>query len=175
MSNSISLRKTVAEIRLGNLITQTLLEILVLSGTAYAMTVTEKNLIVFIAERDQTYQGGGVAGFDINDMPWLCGDTFADQVNFMVGVVDGAIAQTNWDKLDDLSPRLELFLPVLEDLKKMFAQLEMRDVGRFFGVGDWRPPEQYIVCQSHHMLKYQTKDGYHCIYRNRTRVMASFD
>ena len=83
---------------------QTFLEMMVLSGTAFAVTETENNLIIYLAKRDQSYRGGGVAEFYLNEMPWRCDGTFQDQINFMVAVVDGAIEQTNWDKLEVFSP-----------------------------------------------------------------------
>ena len=169
MANSISLRKTVADIWLSNLIMQTFLEILVLSGTAFAVTETEKNLIIYLAKRDQSYRGGGVAGFYLNEMPWRCDSTFKDQINFMIAVVDGAIEQTNWNKLDDFSPRVDVYNPLLEDLKRMLGQLDEQDVERSAGPGEWRPPDEYLVCEAHHMLKYQVGSDYHCLFCNRSK------
>jgi hypothetical protein len=76
MANSISLRKTVTDIRASNQIMQTLLEMLVSSGTAYASTDTEKNLIVFLAHLDQTYQGTGMSSFYLNELPWKLDSLF---------------------------------------------------------------------------------------------------
>src|ERR1700677_3848847 len=97
MANSISLRKTVTNIRVNNQIMQTLLEMLVFSGTAHALTDTEKNLIVFLAQLDQTYRGTGMSSFYWNELPWKSDSLFQGQVDFMIAVVDNAIARTHWD------------------------------------------------------------------------------
>ena len=57
MGNRIGLPRTGADIYLSNMGTAALLIMLVLSGTAIARTEGEKNLVVFLAERDQTYRG----------------------------------------------------------------------------------------------------------------------
>ena len=37
----------------------------------------------------------------------------------------------------------------------MLGQLDEQDVERSAGHGEWRPPDEYLVCEAHHMLKYQ--------------------
>ncbi len=106
MGNRIGLPRTGADIYLSNMGTAALLVMLVLSGTAIARTKGEKNLVVFLAERDQTYRGLGVVGFNLNEMPWDR-DAFEDQVRFMIRVVDGALARTNWDKVRNFTPSIE--------------------------------------------------------------------
>jgi hypothetical protein len=169
MANSISLRKTVTDIRVSNQIMQTLLEMLVSSGTAYASTDTEKNLIVFLAHLDQTRHGTGMSSFYLNELPWKLGSLFQDQVDFMIAVVDDAIARTHWDWLEDFTPEREVYAPHLEGLGRMLAQLDPADVepSRFYQ--KWGPPETYLICERHQMLKYQVGSDYYCIYCNRSR------
>ncbi len=57
MGNRIGLPRTGADIYLSNMGTSVLLIMLVLSGTALARTDGERSLVVFLAERDQTYRG----------------------------------------------------------------------------------------------------------------------
>jgi hypothetical protein len=169
MANLISLRKTVTNIRVNNQIMQTLLEMLVFSGTAHALTDTEKNLIVFLAQLDQTYRGTGMSSFYLNELPWKSDSLFQGQVDFMISVVDDAIARTHWDRLEDFTPEREVYTPRLECLGRMLAQLDSEDVepSRFYR--KWGPPDAYLICERHQMLKYQVGSDYYCIHCNRAR------
>ena len=149
MGNRIGLPRTGADIYLSNMGTTALLIMLVLSGTAIAGTEGEKNLVVFLAERDQTYRGLGVVGFDLNEMPWDR-DAFEDQVRFMIRVVDGALARTNWDKVQNFTPNIEQYAPLLESLKSMLSDLRLVDIE----ISEWAPPAEYIICDDHPALMY---------------------
>jgi hypothetical protein len=149
MGNSIGLPRTGADIYLSNMGTSVLLIMLVLSGTAIARTEGEKNLVVFLAEHDQTYCGFGVVGFDLNEMPWDR-DAFEDQVLFMIRVIDGALARTNWDKVQNFTPRIEEYAPLLENLKSMLSDLRPTDIE----INDWVPPAGYVMCDDHPALMY---------------------
>ena len=113
-----------------------------------------------------------MAGFYLNEMPWRRDGTFQDQINFMIAVVDGAIERTNWDKLEDFSPSVDVYNPLLEDLKRMLGQFDEQDVERSGDHGEWLPSDEYVVCEAHHMLKYQVGSNYHCLHCNRSKATA---
>ena len=149
MGNRIVLPRTGADIYLSNMGTSALLIMLVLSGTAIARTDGEKNLVVFLAERDQTYRGLGVVGFNLNEMPWDR-NAFDDQVRFMIRVVEGALARTNWDKVQNFTPNVALYAPLLETLKNMLSDLRQTDIEN----SDWACPSEYVICDYHPALMY---------------------
>jgi hypothetical protein len=155
----------VADIKLSNMGTSALLIMLVLSGTALARTDAEKNLIVFLAEHDQTYRGLGMVGFSLNEMPWDL-DAFDDQIRFMIGVIDGTLARTNWDKVEKFTPQISFYDPLLVQMKGMFSELRADDVEIATEVDEWLSPDEYLICDKHHVLKYEFADGHECIVCN---------
>jgi len=162
MGNSFHLLKIVQSLNVSNARTQALLEMLVLCGTARANSDAEKNLIVFLAGRDQSRCGDGLAGFEINAMPWEILE-FEAQRRFIADVVDDALARTDWSKLD-YEPSPEVFAPVLKTFKEMVEKLECCEIAPN---RDWTPPDAYVVCERHSMLKFPGhlygKNEYICI------------
>ncbi len=82
-------------------------------------------------------------------MPWDR-DTFEDQIRFMIQVVDGALARTNWDKVKNFTPSIEQYAPLLENLKSMLSALQLADIE----TSEWVPPAEYVMCDKHPALMY---------------------
>ena len=59
---------------MSNLTTDVFINVLSLSGSALAVTVEEKQLVVWLSEKDQKFVGLGTVGFDIVEMPWEKGN-----------------------------------------------------------------------------------------------------
>ena len=57
-------------LQMSNGLTDVFVNVLVLSGSALAKTVSEKRLIVWLAEKDQSRVGAGTVDFDLWEMPW---------------------------------------------------------------------------------------------------------
>lgn len=57
------------------------IEVLVISGSILAGTNREKELIIWLAQRDQSVVGIGTVGFDIDEMPWTV-NSFASEKDF---------------------------------------------------------------------------------------------
>lgn len=119
MASTFDLLKTAKHTCLNNIRTDVLLDMLVLCGAARAKTDAEKNLIVYIAARDQNYRGRGLAGFTINAMPWE-GLEFTSQQQFLIAVIDDVLACKGWSKLG-YSPNIEYFSATLADIRTMVA------------------------------------------------------
>ena len=56
-------------LQMSNGLTDVFVNVLVLSGSALARTVSEKRLIVWLAEKDQSRMGAGTVDFDLWEMP----------------------------------------------------------------------------------------------------------
>ena len=52
--------------------TDAFLNVLLISGSPLAKTINQKQLLVWLAEKDQVISRGN-SGFDITDMPWNVG------------------------------------------------------------------------------------------------------
>lgn len=77
--------------------TDVFINILALSGSVMARTESEKRLMVYLSEKDQTV-GRGCVGFDIVEMPWSK-ETFKEDKTFIIQVINGARKKTGWEKL----------------------------------------------------------------------------
>ena len=69
--------------------TSMLINILCLSGGRLAETESQKRLMVFLAEKNQSVVGIGNVGFNIVDMPWDR-RSFHEDKAFMLRVIEGA-------------------------------------------------------------------------------------
>ncbi|MGG3507727.1 hypothetical protein ABES58_19860 [Paenibacillus lautus] len=77
MGNAISLPKglehLVDSLHMSNGLTSVFIEVLAISGSQLAKTNRERELIIWLAQRDQAIVGIGTVGFDIDEMPWTMG------------------------------------------------------------------------------------------------------
>ena len=104
-------------LQMSNGLTDVFVNVLVLSGSALAKTVSEKRLIVWLAEKDQSRVGAGTVDFDLWEMPWDS-NTFEEDRAFLLRVVSGAKERLGWEKLD-YRPDEEMLYPCLD----RFSQL----------------------------------------------------
>lgn len=104
MANTIFFREMSCQCSNG--CTDVLLTVIGLSGSKSAQTDDEKNMIIWLMEKDQSAVGMGTVGFDISEMPWkkAC---FENQKHFMLQVLDAARAKTGWETLE-YSPNEEI-------------------------------------------------------------------
>lgn len=78
--------------------TDVFINVLALSGSALAETAEEKQMIVWLSEKDQKL-GLGTVGFDVVDMPWKR-ETFSNDKIFILNVIKAAENKLDWEKLD---------------------------------------------------------------------------
>lgn len=80
MANTIFFREMSCQCSNG--CTDVLLTVIGLSGSKSAQANDEKNMIIWLMEKDQSAVGMGTVGFDISEMPWkkAC---FENQKHFM--------------------------------------------------------------------------------------------
>ncbi len=93
MANTISLSSKIAHLtdslRMSNGLTSVFIEVLVISGSLLATTYREKEIIIWLAQRDQSVVGIGTVGFDIDEMPWTV-DSFEREKEFVLYTISAA-------------------------------------------------------------------------------------
>ena len=132
------------------------INVLVLSGSSLAETESEKRLIVWLAERDQTL-GLGTAGFSVTEMPWQR-STFAGDRAFMLRVVRAAENRLGWDMLDyipaypPLFSHLEKFASFLRAMTE--DRIENRAAAEWLQAAEEDDPVRcgFPRCKRHHTL-----------------------
>lgn len=99
---------------MSNMATDVFINVLSLSGSILAETVEEKQLIVWLSEKDQKFVGLGTVGFDIVEMPWKK-ETFSNDKIFLLNVIKSAESKLGWEKLDYIP---EFILPNLQKFRE---------------------------------------------------------
>ena len=129
MGNMIGLNPSTSGgtcLQMSNGLTDVFLNVLVLSGSALAKTVSEKRLIVWLAERDQSRVGMGTVGFDLRDMPWAPA-SFARDREFLLCVAAGARERMGWEKLD-YHPNEKLLFPCLDRFAELVGEMAFSEI-----------------------------------------------
>lgn len=85
-------------LKMSNGLTDVLLDGLLIGGSELARTESQKRLIVFLAEKQQTVVGLGTVGFDIIEMPWQT-ETFDTDKKFMLEVINYVRREKWWQNL----------------------------------------------------------------------------
>lgn len=124
MSNTIHFKNMTC--RCSNGCLDVLLTVIGLSGSIIARSDCERNMIIWLMEKDQSIVGLGTVGFDIIEMPWkkLC---FEGQKLFMLQVLDGVKEKLGWETLD-YEPNEEIIFDRINSLQDMFHTIQMNDV-----------------------------------------------
>lgn len=112
-------------INMSNGLTDVFINVLALSGSELAETVHEKQLVVWLSEKDQKI-GRGTVGFDVVDMPWHK-DTFIYDKAFMLKVIEAAQNKLSWEKLD-YEPNEKLLMPTLKKFKEYIDRMSEKDI-----------------------------------------------
>lgn len=160
MSNSISLPQglddSVESIGMSNGLTSVFIEVLSISGSILANTNLEKELMIWIAQRDQSIVGMGTVSFDIDEMPWTI-DHFSVEKSFMLKVILRAIEGLGWEKLS-YEPHQEFIISALKQFYSMIEVFTQEHVNMESYIewteieeGDDRPtiPIGYPKCKKH--------------------------
>ncbi len=109
---------------MSNAATDVFINVLSLSGSILAETVEEKQLIIWLSEKDQKFVGLGTVGFHIVDMPWKK-ETFSNDKMFLLNVIKSAENKLGWEKLD-YTPKL--ILPNLQKFKEYIEKMTEDDI-----------------------------------------------
>lgn len=107
----------VESLSMSNGLTSVFMDVLVLSGSALADSAREKELIIWLAQQDQSIVGIGTVGFGIEDMPWTV-EHFEQERAFMNKTIQGAIHGLGWERLS-YEPRKDWVIRCLEHFRVM--------------------------------------------------------
>ncbi len=152
MSNIIMLHKKCSEcIHMSNGLTSVFIDVMLLSGSQIAQTQQQKNLIIWLSEKDQSKVGIGTVGFDICDMPWNT-QTFQQDKAFLIKTALEVKNKLMWEYLD-YTPNEEMlfycidkFIELVSNMNTTYIQAEI--------LQQWLAEEQlyYDKCPKHHTL-----------------------
>ena len=159
MGNSIRLFSNCLDsedrIKMSNGATDVLLSALVLSGSRIAKTEKEKELVVWLACRDQAFRGRGTVGFDIGDMPWSF-NGFEQEKTFMLYVIIGAMQKIGWELLE-FTPNeefaqmfLDKFYELILKFEKSLIDYKYREEWmKIFNEPQYYLPSAFCKCKKH--------------------------
>ena len=134
MGNIISFDGNVSEnddsLSMSNGLTDVFLDYLLVSGSELAKTDSEKILIVFLAEKQQSVIGIGNVDFDIIEMPWQK-STFESDKIFILKVINYAkklsFQKNIWNKLG-YEPNRELLEYALDKFEILIKHMTENDI-----------------------------------------------
>ncbi|WP_307589416.1 hypothetical protein [Paenibacillus wynnii] len=126
MGNAISLPKElehlVDSLHMSNGLTSIFIEVLAINGSLLAKTNREKELIIWLAQRDQAIVGAGNVGFDIDEMPWTI-DYFESEKGFILRAISNAMDGLGWERLS-YEPRKDWVIGCLEKFRQMISAFD---------------------------------------------------
>jgi hypothetical protein len=138
--------------------TVVVLATLLLSGSDLAAGPWEESFVRWLAAHDGSVIGLGMAGFDVDEIPWTP-DGFAAQHAFVLEVIDAALARHRWELLGFDPPYVAR---QLAQLRELFAgyRAEFVTPGRHWDPDVAAPAGR---CDRHDVLRYR---DFGCLLRN---------
>lgn len=124
MSNTISFNNEHLNMSNGSM--SMFINILCLSGGRLAVTDSQKRLMVFLAEKNQSVCGLGTVGFDISEMP-LEKTTFDEDKKFLLNTIEGARRKLGWETLG-YQPNEEFAAEYLDKFEKLIDKMTVDDI-----------------------------------------------
>lgn len=115
-----------SEIQLSNGLTSVYIDTLCLAGSDIATQPYEKNLLIWFAQKDGTIVGYGFEGFDIVAIIWSP-EMFDKQKNFLLLLIDAALAKRNWRRLQYV-PRDDMIFECLSQFREMVRAFEKKHI-----------------------------------------------
>ena len=163
MGNSISMPKNLRHladsIKMSNRLTSVFIEVLVISGSILAEIDREKEIVIWLAQQDQSVVGIGTISFDIDDIPWTT-ENFVKEKDFMIRAISNAIEGLEWERLS-YEPRKDWVIECLEQFKLMINVFDETNINKNSYIewseieeGDDNPtiPFGYPKCQKQYLL-----------------------
>jgi hypothetical protein len=113
-------------LKMSNGLTSVFIEVLVISGSILAENNREKELIIWLAQRDQSVVGIGTVGFDIDEMPWTI-ESYAAERDFIIRTIAAATGGLGWERLD-YEPREDWVIRCLEQFRLLILAFDKDSV-----------------------------------------------
>lgn len=141
-------------INMSNGSTSVFIELLLLAGTDLATNLWEKELMVWLAENDQTFRSIGCVGFDVSEMGWTK-ENFALEKEFVIKVIDSVLNKTNWNKLN-YTPHEGIALENFDKFKNMIQNYEFDTNNLKTREWHFNPPpnSDFKKCPKHQIFLY---------------------
>jgi hypothetical protein len=157
LANSIYYKNDPETVGMSNGLTSVFINVLGLSGSRLAVKDYEKNLIIFLLEKDQAIVGIGTVGFDICEMPWN-EDVFKEQKQFLFHVIDDVLEKNGWNELS-YTPRYDMVADRMEAFRKLLQKMKVEDIDKE-AIQEWmevskeerKGKDKYPVCEIHNVL-----------------------
>ena len=142
-------------LRMRNGLTSVVIALLALSGSALAATDAEKDIVVWLASRDQHIFGLGAVDFDLSDIPWTA-EQFEAEKSFLLKVIRRAQSKQDWGMLE-YEPREDWAIDSLETLYRMVSHFFQEYIDPDSAL-NWQTekPTMYSVCQKHGVLHHRS-------------------
>ena len=125
-----------------------LVNILCLSGGRLAETESQKRMMVYLAEQNQTALGLGNVDLDIDCLPWDRAH-FAEDKAFMLRVIEGARQKLGWETLCDRyepnAERVKYYLDGYQVLMERMTEADIKDEVLTEWL-DWHDPDEPPKC-----------------------------
>lgn len=130
MGNVISFNGIVTKdddlLSMSNGLTDVLIDVLLASSSELAATKSEKRMVVFLAEKQQSIVGIGTVGFDIIEIPWQI-ETFESDKEFLLRAIYYARSWNKWETIGH-TPNLEHLTSALDTLEILINRMTVNDV-----------------------------------------------
>ena len=128
-----------------------------LSGSVLAKTEQEKNLVMYVLEKNQSVFGIGFVDFDIGCMPWDA-DNFDENKNFILSIVKGMYNETGWEKMS-YSPNKQMLTRCINEFEKLIMNMKRDDIN-IQEINEWFNAKErmefikngFPLCEIHNVL-----------------------
>ncbi len=134
MGNIISFDGTVSidddSLSMSNGLTDVFVDYLLISGSQLAESESEKRMVVFLAEKQQTIVGRGNVDFDITEMPWQA-DSFEADKAFVLKTINYARELSSQHSVCDklgYEPNKELLEHAMSRFEVLINRMMISDI-----------------------------------------------
>ncbi|MFD1175995.1 hypothetical protein ACFQ3W_06690 [Paenibacillus puldeungensis] len=111
---------------MSNGLTSVFIEVLVISGSILAETNREKEIMIWLGQRDQSVVGIGTVGFDIDEIPWTIA-FFEREKDFLLRTISSAIDGLGWERLS-YEPRKDWLIECLKQFRLMINAFDKESI-----------------------------------------------
>jgi len=127
--------------------TDVVLSVLCLAGADIADSRWEKELMVWLAEHDQSIRGLGCVEFDLDELGWSK-EAFPQQQHFLYRLIDRAMDHTGWDKLG-YTPNEKIVADLLKKVRRIIGQYSPEYIDEQAKEWHSEPLLNFLRCQQH--------------------------
>lgn len=142
------------DFHVSNGLTSVFIETLCLAGADIANENYQKDIMIWLAQRDWIILGAGFEGFDIAEINWSK-ELFEQQKEFILKVIDLALKKKNWELLD-YTPH-EMVFTTLSEFRDMVLSFQKENIAldEQIGVFDFDGDiDRYEKCIKHKVYKH---------------------